>query len=238
MTMPAATNKPAESSPGTYRILTLVGAFLAACLLVTTAALGYASYSQSAKAEQTRADANNLRTQKKDAETETANVRNEINNAKSDKSAHIWCDEFTSAYSSVSLLQEKASELSMKPTAQLDAITEYCPKKKEFVDALASAPRQFVGSTDTCEISDDTVTFSGDVWFDYQPLSDVGDIDLTVSVYMKKNGKPTIRDKALGQTTVTIPSGGTTTYSVTIPNPGLEGADCYTAATGFWPTGI
>ena len=55
---------------------------------------------------------------------------------------------------------------------------------------------------------------------------------------MKKNGKPTIRDKALGQTTVTIPSGGTTTYSVTIPNPGLEGADCYTAATGFWPTGI
>jgi hypothetical protein len=82
------------------------------------------------------------------------------------------------------------------------------------------------------------VTFSGDVWFDYQPLSDVGDIDLTVSVYMKKNGKPTIRDKALGQTTVTIPSGGTTTYSVTIPNPGLEGADCYTAATGFWPTGI
>ena len=136
------------------------------------------------------------------------------------------------------LLQEKASELSMKPTAQLDAITEYCPKKKEFVDALASAPRQFVGSTDTCEISDDTVTFSGDVWFDYQPLSDVGDIDLTVSVYMKKNGKPTIRDKALGQTTVTIPSGGTTTYSVTIPNPGLEGADCYTAATGFWPTGI
>ena len=74
----------------------------------------------------------------------------------------------------------------MKPTAQLDAITEYCPKKKEFVDALASAPRQFVGSTDTCEISDDTVTFSGDVWFDYQPLSDVGDIDLTVSVYMKK----------------------------------------------------
>ena len=44
--MPAATNKPAESSPGTYRILTLVGAFLAACLLVTTAALGYASYSQ------------------------------------------------------------------------------------------------------------------------------------------------------------------------------------------------
>ena len=223
MTMPAATNKPAESSPGTYRILTLVGAFLAACLLVTTAALGYASYSQSAKAEQTRTDANNLRTQKKDAETETANVRNEINNAKSDKSAHIWCDEFTSAYSSVSLL---------------DAITEYCPKKKEFVDALASAPRQFVGSTDTCEISDDTVTFSGDVWFDYQPLSDVGDIDLTVSVYMKKNGKPTIRDKALGQTTVTIPSGGTTTYSVTIPNPGLEGADCYTAATGFWPTGI
>ena len=185
MTMPAATNKPAESSPGTYRILTLVGAFLAACLLVTTAALGYASYSQSAKAEQTRTDANNLRTQKKDAETETANVRNEINNAKSDKSAQIWCDEFTSAYSSVSLLQEKASELSMKPTAQLDAITEYCPKKKELVDALASAPRQSVGSTDTCEISDDTVTFSGDVWFDYQPLSDVGDIDLTVSVYMK-----------------------------------------------------
>ena len=82
MTTPATTNKPAESSPGTYRILTLVGAFLAACLLVTTAALGYASYSQSAKAEQTRTDANNLRTQKKDAETETANVIvNEIVNA-------------------------------------------------------------------------------------------------------------------------------------------------------------
>jgi len=146
VTTPAATNKPAESSPGTYRILTLVGAFLAACLLVTTAALGYASYSQSAKAEQTRTDANNLRTQKKNAETETANVRNEINNAKSDKAAQIWCDEFTPAYSSVSLLQEKASELSMKPTAQLDATRGLAPEKE------APRPPPRAGSSPVCRL--------------------------------------------------------------------------------------
>ena len=176
MTNDASPSANVESSPGTYKIMTIIATVLCLCLLGASIFLGSGAHSQSTKAAQTRADTESLRAKKKDAETETANVRTQIASTKDEGSAKTWCDEFTSAYSTPKSLTNASGELSVKTQNQRDAIAQLCPEKKAFVEALHASPESsFEKSSQTCEITDEGLTFSETMTITNKQLSDLGE---------------------------------------------------------------
>ena len=66
MTNNASPSANVESSPGTYKIMTIIATVLCLCLLGASIFLGSGAHSQSTKAAQTRSDTESLRANKKD----------------------------------------------------------------------------------------------------------------------------------------------------------------------------
>lgn len=228
-----------ESSPGTYKIMTIIATVLCLCLLGASIYLGSGAHSQSTKAAQTRADTESLRTKKKDAETETANVRTQITSTKVEGSAKTWCDEFTSAYSTPDHLTSTSVELARKTQNQRDAIAQLCPEKKKFVEAQRAEPESsFQKSSQTCEITDEGLTFSETMTITNKQLSDLGDIDVTVDLYYTTGTKPAKDAKPIGTFSFTISSGGSATYSENLPNPNVPGGHCVTKVQSIWVSGL
>ena len=225
-----------ESSPGTYKIMTIIATVLCLCLLGASIYLGSGAHSQSTKAAQTRADTESLR-KKKDAETETANVRTQITSTKVEGSAKTWCDEFTSAYSTPDHLTSTSVELARKTQNQRDAIAQLCPEKKKFVEAQRAEPESsFQKSSQTCEITDEGLTFSETMTITNKQLSDLGDIDVTVDLYYTTGTKPA--KDAKPTFSFTISSGGSATYSENLPNPNVPGGHCVTKVQSIWVSGL
>ena len=228
-----------ESSPGTYKIMTIIATVLCLCLLGASIFLGSEAHSQSTKAAQTRADTESLRTKKKDAETETANVRTQITSTKVESSAKTWCDEFTSAYSTPDHLTSTSVELARKTQNQRDAIAQLCPEKKKFVEAQRAEPESsFQKSSQTCEITDEGLTFSETMTITNKQLSDLGDIDVTVDLYYTTGTKPAKDAKPIGTFSFTISSGGSATYSENLPDPNVPGGHCVTKVQSIWVSGL
>jgi len=239
VTNDASPSANVESSPGTYKIMTIIATVLCLCLLGASIFLGSGAHSQSTKAAQTRADTESLRAKKKDAETETANVRTQITSTKVEGSAKTWCDEFTSAYSTPKSLTNASGELSVKTQNQRDAIAQLCPEKKAFVEALHASPESsFQKSSQTCEITDEGLTFSETMTITNKQLSDLGDIDVTVDLYYTKGTKPAKDAKPIGTFSFTISSGGSATYSENLPDPGVPGGNCITKVQSIWMSGL
>ena len=228
-----------ESSPGTYKIMTIIATVLCLCLLGASIYLGSGAHSQSTKAAQTRADTESLRTKKKDAETETANVRTQITSTKVEGSAKTWRDEFTSAYSTPDHLTSTSVELARKTQNQRDAIAQLCPEKKKFVEAQRAEPESsFQKSSQTCEITDEGLTFSETMTITNKQLSDLGDIDVTVDLYYTTGTKPAKDAKPIGTFSFTISSGGSATYSENLPDPNVPGGHCVTKVQSIWVSGL
>ena len=238
MTNDASPSANVESSPGTYKIMTIIATVLCLCLLGASIFLGSGAHSQSTKAAQTRADTESLRAKKKDAETETANVRTQITSTKVEGSAKTWCDEFTSAYSSPSLLNSQATSLHAKPQKQIDAIAEQCPGKKALLDAIYSLKSQAFASEGSCELVGTDVTFTGEMWVNNEKLAALGDLELTVDFYLTAAKEFGDSDKPLGSTSFTIPKGGKASYTLTVPGNGLTEGSCGNMITSLWVTGL
>ena len=233
--MPAAKT---SSSSMAFKIMTFVGAALAVCLLLASVLMGFGAHSRSAQAEEARSNAESLRNEKKDTDTETASVRTQITAAKSNKAANKWCDGFTEADSGFTDLIDNATALNFKPADELAAIAKACPKKKEFAEAFRDAPSPaFTGNVPDCTLSGGNVTMTGELTITDTTLSNLGPMNVTVNIFLTP-GEPTNSDTPAGTATFTIPAGGKGTFTQTLPSGGLTTGTCSFRATNLWPKGL
>lgn len=233
--MPAAKT---GSSSMAFKIMTFVGAALAVCLLLTTVLMGVGARSRSAQAEEARSNAESLRNEKKDTDTETANVRTQITTAKSNKAASKWCDGFTAAESGFMNLVNHSTALNSKTADELAAIAKACPKKKEFAEAFRDAPRPaFTGQVTDCTLSGSNVTMTGELTINDTKLGNLGPMDVTVDIFLTP-GEASDSDTPVGSASLIIPVGGKGTFTQTLPAGGLTTGSCSFRATSIWPKGL
>ena len=148
--VPMPTAKTGSSSMA-FKIMTFVGAALAVCLLLASVLMGVGAHSRSARAEEARSNAESLRTQKKDTDTETASVRTQITAAKSNKAASQWCDGFTEADSGFVDLLNNATALNFKPADELARSQRHARRRRS--SRRPSATRQAPHSAAMCRIA-------------------------------------------------------------------------------------
>ena len=233
--MPAAKT---GSSSMAFKIMTFVGAALAVCLLLASVLMGFGAHSRSAQAEEARSNAESLRNEKKDTDTETASVRTQITAAKSNKAASKWCDGFTEADSGFMDLIDNATALNFKPADELAAIAKACPKKKEFAEAFRDSVRPaFDGKVTDCTASGGNVTMTGELTITDTTLSNLGPMNVTVDIFLTA-GDTTDSDTPVGSASFTIPAGGKGTFTQTVPDGGLSTGTCAFRATNVWPKGL
>lgn len=233
----SSTTSQAHSTSRVFKILTIVGVALAICLMITSGLLGYGTYAASNKATQTRADTESLHAQKKTTETETATVRTQVTAAKNSSAATTWCDGLTSDQSDITMLDNKSLELKNKSQSELDAIAAQCPAKKAFIEAFRDAPSNlFLGKVTDCTSTGNGLIMSGSLTLNGDSLTSVGDLQVTLNLFVTAS-TPTSSDKPLGTTTLTI-SGGSGTFSQTLPDPGISSGHCNAVATNVWPVGL
>jgi len=235
--VPMPTAKTGSSSMA-FKIMTFVGAALAVCLLLASVLMGFGAHSRSAQAEEARSNAESLRTQKKDTDTETASVRTQITAAKGNKAASQWCDGFTEADSGFMDLIDNATALNFKPADELAAIAKACPKKKEFAEAFRDSVRPaFDGKVTDCTASGGNVTMTGELTITDTTLSNLGPMNVTVDIFLTA-GDTTDSDTPVGSASFTIPAGGKGTFTQTVPDGGLTTGTCAFRATNVWPKGL
>lgn len=223
------------SSSSMPKVATIVGAFLAACLLIVSVLLGYGAHTRAAQAEETRADTESLRTQKKDIETETAGIRTQITTAQADKAASRWCDDFTAANSDLDTLSDKAIALISTPADRLAAITRACPKKKEFAEAYRDATGPiFEAAVTDCTLSGDSVSLTGEMSINNAAVSKLGPFEVTVDLLLTEK-KATKDDTPVGSTSFVIPADGKGTFTYTLPSGGMKSGHCSFLPTHLWP---
>lgn len=237
--VPTTTPRPTSASPSAaLKVLTIVGALIAVCLLVASVALQLGSHSHKQQAEQARNEAQSLRNQAKDVETQIATVRTQVTEASNKKQAQEWCDGFTSADPSLDTIHKNASTLASMPQTRRDVIAQICPQKKEFAEGYKKDYKKNLVTGDVdCSISGNTVSVTGRVQLSAPTLSALGSFDVNFDIYITR-GEPTLADKPADRVTVTIPPGGQGTYSSNVPAPSFDEAICTVRPTGLWPSGV
>ena len=239
MSYPPTISATVAPSPRSgMKVRAIIGMLVALCLLATTVALGIGSRSRTQAAQEANAQAQSLRDQLKEVDTETATIQTQITQAQGKKEAQQWCDGFTGADPTLDTIHSKAKVLSSMTQTRRDAVAQLCPRKKDFADAFEKEVRGSVVSGDlTCEVNNGIVTVEGNLQLNGAKLSALGSIDVIVDLYITP-GEVTDSDTPLRQQTVTIPPGGQGSFSMTATASNAEGSRCTVRPAGLWPTGL
>ena len=235
--IPATQSAPRPASPAS-KILTIIGAAVALLLLVVSVMLGFGSHSHKQQAAQAAEEAQSLRNQTRDVETEIATVHTQTTQATNKKEATAWCDGFTSSDSSPDAIDKKARALLSTPQPRKDAIAEVCPKKKEFAEAFAKDATGKVVDTDfSCTSDGSTVTVSGTATVAGPTLASLGSFDVRIGIVVT-SGAETSGVAPSDTVSLTIPQGGSAPFSSTVPAPSSSSGRCAVRTLGLWPSGV
>ena len=229
--IPATQSAPRPASPAS-KILTIIGAAVALLLLVVSVMLGFGSHSHKQQAAQAAEEAQSLRNQTRDVETEIATVHTQTTQATNKKEATAWCDGFTSSDSSPDAIDKKARALLSAPQPRKDAIAEVCPKKKEFAEAFAKDAAGRVVDSDGS-----SVTVSGTATVAGPTLASLGSYDVRIGIVVT-SGAETSGVAPSDTISMTIPQGGSAPFSSTVPDPSNSTGRCAVRTLGLWPSGV
>ena len=214
--IPATQPAPRPASPAS-KILTIIGAAVAVLLLVVSVMLGFGSHSHKQQAAQAAEEAQSLRNQTRDVETEIATVHTQTTQATNKK---------------------KARALLSTPQPRKDAIAEVCPKKKEFAEAFAKDATGKVVDTDfSCTSDGSTVTVSGTATVAGPTLASLGSFDVRIGIVVT-SGAETSGVAPSDTVSLTIPQGGSAPFSSTVPAPSSSSGRCAARIVGLWPSGV
>ena len=228
--IPATQPAPRPASPAS-KILTIIGA-------AVSVMLGFGSHSHKQQAAQAAEEAQSLRNQTRDVETEIATVHTQTTQATNKKEATAWCDGFTSSDSSPDAIDKKARALLSTPQPRKDAIAEVCPKKKEFAEAFAKDATGKVVDTDfSCTSDGSTVTVSGTATVAGPTLASLGSFDVRIGIVVT-SGAETSGVAPSDTVSLTIPQGGSAPFSSTVPAPSSSSGRCAARIVGLWPSGV